>query len=51
MEVYGTQLGPLLRTLILRGGPAGLRSDGDANERALCRASPFGLPAARRPAA
>ncbi len=39
MEHYGRQLSPLLEKLIERGGAKGLRSDQDALERALWRAS------------
>jgi alanine dehydrogenase len=39
MELYGRQLAPLLRTLVIRGGAAGLRSGGPFHERALYRAS------------
>jgi len=37
MELYGRQLLPLLETFVARSGVSGLRSDGDANERALYR--------------
>jgi alanine dehydrogenase len=39
MELYGTQLAPLLETLVERGGAAGIRGDGDYHERALSRGS------------
>ena len=39
MELYGTQLAPLLETLVERGGAAGIREDGDYHERALSRGS------------
>lgn len=39
MHVYGSQLAPLLETLILAGGVAGLRPKGTFHERALWRAS------------
>ena len=39
MRLYGKQLWPLLRTLILRGGMAGLRPQGGMPERALRRGS------------
>lgn len=38
MRVYGSQLQPLLRTLLERGGPAGIRPNGRFFERALSRA-------------
>jgi alanine dehydrogenase len=38
MEVYGAQLRPLLRTLIERGGPSGIRPNGRFFERALAQA-------------
>jgi alanine dehydrogenase len=39
MELYGTQLAPLLETLIRVGGMDGLRAEGSYHERALHRAS------------
>ncbi len=42
MELYGTQLDPLLRALIRAGGVAGLRPDGEFHERALYRATLWG---------
>ncbi len=39
MELYGSQLAPLLEALIRAGGMAGLRPDGPFHERALYRAS------------
>lgn len=39
MELYGSQLVPLLDTLLSRGGVDGLREDGAYHERALCRGS------------
>ena len=39
MRHYGTQLAPLLATLVRRGGIGGLRADGSVLERALRRAS------------
>jgi alanine dehydrogenase len=39
MELYGTQLTPLLETLVERGGFAGVRRDGSFHERALYRGS------------
>ena len=39
MHVYGSQLAPLLETLVLAGGIEGIRSDGPFHERALWRAS------------
>ncbi|HET9723772.1 MAG TPA: hypothetical protein VFR44_08010 [Actinomycetota bacterium] len=39
MELYGTQLGPLLETLIRAGGMGGLHAEGSYHERALHRAS------------
>lgn len=38
MELYGTQLAPLLEVLIGRGGAGGIRGDGGYQERALHRA-------------
>jgi hypothetical protein len=38
MELYGSQLEPLLLTLIERGGVGALRPDGSFHERALRRA-------------
>jgi len=38
MDLYGTQLAPLLETLTDRGGGADLRDDGPFHERALARA-------------
>ena len=49
MEHYGLQLGPLLETLIARGGFEGLRPDGSYHERALWRGSLAGWNA-REPA-
>lgn len=49
MEHYGLQLGPLLETLIARGGFDGLRPDGSYHERALWRGSLAGW-SAREPA-
>jgi alanine dehydrogenase len=37
MELYGTQLAPLLEALVLRGGFGGVRADGSFHERALHR--------------
>jgi hypothetical protein len=39
MEHYGTQLLPLLETLVARGGLSGVRADGTFSERALFRGS------------
>jgi len=39
MELYGTQLAPLLETLVERGGLAGVRPNGSFHERALYRGS------------
>jgi alanine dehydrogenase len=39
MEHYGTQLLPLLETLVARGGLSGVRADGTFYERALFRGS------------
>jgi alanine dehydrogenase len=39
MRLYGTQLSPLLETLVERGGTASLSPDGSFHERALVRAS------------
>jgi alanine dehydrogenase len=39
MELYGKQIGPLLETLVERGGLAGVRPDGSFHERALHRGS------------
>jgi alanine dehydrogenase len=39
MRLYGTQLSPLLETLVERGGTANLSPDGSFHERALVRAS------------
>jgi hypothetical protein len=39
MELYGTQLGPLLETLVRAGGMGGLHAEGSYHERALHRAS------------
>ena len=38
MEVYGRQLQPILRTLIEKGGPAGINPNGRFFERAIGRA-------------
>jgi alanine dehydrogenase len=38
MRRYGSQLAPVLETLIERGGPDGVRPDGSYHERALARA-------------
>jgi alanine dehydrogenase len=48
MELYGTQLAPLLEALVRRGGIARVRADGSFHERALRRGS---LRAWRRPQA
>lgn len=37
MHLYGTQLAPLLETLVERGGGAALREDGPFHERAIAR--------------
>ena len=39
MHVYGSQLAPLLETLVLAGGLDGIRPDGTYHERALWRGS------------
>ena len=39
MELYGTQLAPLLEALVHAGGMRGLRAEGSYHERALHRAS------------
>jgi alanine dehydrogenase len=39
MEVYGSQLAPLMETLVRRGGAAGLRADRSVWDRALLRAT------------
>jgi len=39
MELYGTQLAPLLEALIRAGGMSGLHAEGSYHERALHRAS------------
>ena len=39
MRVYGTQLGPILETLVAAGGISSIRADGTAEERALWRAT------------
>jgi alanine dehydrogenase len=39
MELYGSQLGPLVETLVRCGGMAGVRPDGSFHERALYRGS------------
>jgi hypothetical protein len=46
MELYGTQLAPLLEVLVRRGGIARVRADASFHERALRRGS---LRAWRRP--
>ncbi len=38
MQVYSSQLHPLMRTLVSRGGPAAIRPDGNFFERAINRA-------------
>jgi len=38
MQIYGSQLHPLMRTLVSQGGPQGVRPDGNFFERALSRA-------------
>jgi hypothetical protein len=39
MEQYGTQLAPLLETLVHAGGMDGVHTEGSYHERALHRAS------------
>jgi alanine dehydrogenase len=39
MEVYGSQLAPMLEALVRAGGLDGIRADGHADERALWRGS------------
>jgi alanine dehydrogenase len=39
MELYGTQLAPMLETLVQRGGMSRVRRDGSFHERALFRGS------------
>ena len=39
MHVYGSQLAPILGTLLRTGGLDGLRRDGSYHERAIWRAS------------
>jgi alanine dehydrogenase len=48
MHVYGSQLAPLLETLVARGGMDGIRADGPFHERALWRGSLRGWIAARQ---